>query len=910
MTISPNAMTVWRNYETDGVPSSGNHNISKSDVRTWGTAVETAIDAYSSGAGSIAKSTRALLYADLAHVADVTAWVYADSTAAYNGIYVKVGGTGTGSWTRILDLPYDVIIATDAGAGTANAIVATSSLPVSESALILLNVFEANTGATTVAFNGGSALTIKTAAGNDVASGGLVAGMALLGKITGSTFRMVSDQASAAIQAAAEAAQAAAEAARDVAVASASGIARYTTRAAAAAVDLSGVDEVTIDKWDGSSLYAPAVYSKVAVEPSHSAKFQSADGAWWGMNTSEAEPEMFSAIPDTGTPQNVPLQAWLDFGIATGVHLVARRPGVFTISDGPSGYSTPPSGLRIDLTRNLSVTCSREVIFKGDATITGPIIRVRDPSDRDRYGLIWLGGTFDNSLGVWVDNNSSNECFAAIRLKYLTVKGAAFRGNNNFVTGVKTSDSAITVADTTDVNISENQFYKVQSGVYTTGTGGTNSGGRHIVTNNWFIDCERGMQAKADVERTIFSNNVTVDIDVCAFSSLEVSDDPPARYFIVTGNFGLRCNQFIHLRGPGEGSVVANNVCHDFGYGRDGVVDSAPHAIRLLGISGVIVTGNHVRMKDWTNTANHFGVWISAFTLSVSVPDPGPYTAERNFVHGNIFVGMQTGVVEGTGTPRGINYIGPNIYSGPGTAHATNGSSSVASLLTSTGWCFGSEKLTTSSAAQAGVGIQNDGLLTVARNGTVSIFNALAGDGSVLAAFQLGGTTQGSITGTGTTISYNAFLGSHWSQFDDGEKRDVLFGTVLETTGKMCEWPGEGKEDRLTCVKISDQAGSKLVYGVFLDWDDALVDDPETGERTPPPTNDMYVAALGAGFVRIGADSAVKIGDLVESAGDGTARPQSDDLLRSSTVGKVTSMERALTHADGSYVLPCVLMCG
>jgi hypothetical protein len=222
MTISPSARTVWRNYETDGIPSSGNHNISKSDVRTWGTDVETAIDAYSSGAGSIAKSTRALLYADLAHVADVTAWVYADSTAAYNGIYVKVGGTGTGSWTRILDLPYDVIIATDAGAGTANAIVATSSLPVSESALILLNVFEANTASpVTVAFNGGSALTIKTAAGNDVAIGGLVAGMALVGNITGSTFRMVSDQSAAAIQAAAEAAQAAAEAAAAAAAASA-----------------------------------------------------------------------------------------------------------------------------------------------------------------------------------------------------------------------------------------------------------------------------------------------------------------------------------------------------------------------------------------------------------------------------------------------------------------------------------------------------------------------------------------------------------------------------------------------------------------------------------------------------------------------------------------------------------------
>lgn len=214
MTISPNARTVFRNYVMDGVPSSGIHKINKGDERNWGTALENAIDAYSSGAGSIAKATRALLYADLAHAADVMAWVYADSTVGYNGIYRKSLGTGTGSWTRILDLPYDVITATDTGAGTPNAIVATSSIPVSESALILLNMFEANTASpVTVAFNGGSALTIKTASGNDVASGGLVAGAAVLGRISGSTFRMISDQTSAAIQAAAEAAQAAAEAA-------------------------------------------------------------------------------------------------------------------------------------------------------------------------------------------------------------------------------------------------------------------------------------------------------------------------------------------------------------------------------------------------------------------------------------------------------------------------------------------------------------------------------------------------------------------------------------------------------------------------------------------------------------------------------------------------------------------------
>nr|WP_234891281.1 hypothetical protein [Sinorhizobium meliloti] len=198
---------------------------SKPEIRLLLAQYEAAIDAHSSGAGSIAKSTRALLFADLAHAADVTAWVYADSTVAYNGIYRKSGASGAGSWSLILPLPFSFIVASDTGAGTPNAIQATTSIPVSSSALVWMNIFEANTASpVTVSFNGGSALTIKTNSGNDVAPGGLTAGMIVMGIVSGSTFRLVSDQASAAIVAAAEAAQAAAEAAQAAAEAAAAGV--------------------------------------------------------------------------------------------------------------------------------------------------------------------------------------------------------------------------------------------------------------------------------------------------------------------------------------------------------------------------------------------------------------------------------------------------------------------------------------------------------------------------------------------------------------------------------------------------------------------------------------------------------------------------------------------------------------
>jgi len=194
------------------------------EMQVWTTEVERFVSLFVSS-GHFMYSSRAALDADLAQMANSMAWVLGDPVAANNGLYGKVGAPGVGSWTRRGDLPFSFIIASDAGAGTPNAIQATTSIPVSESALIWMNIAETNgPGPTTVSFNGGATKTIKTNAGNDPAPGGLIG--EVMGILTGSTFRLISDQASAAILAAAEAAQdaaetaqAAAEAARDIAIA-------------------------------------------------------------------------------------------------------------------------------------------------------------------------------------------------------------------------------------------------------------------------------------------------------------------------------------------------------------------------------------------------------------------------------------------------------------------------------------------------------------------------------------------------------------------------------------------------------------------------------------------------------------------------------------------------------------------
>ncbi len=219
------ANTIWRDFEGDGIPSSGEWDPKKSEIRTWGTWIEGIIGAFTSGGGLVFTS-KAALDAKLTPDADTLAWVINDPVVENNGIYQKQGASGTGSWTRVSDLPFSFIIASDVGAGTPNAIQATTSIPVSGSALIWMNVFEPNgPGPTTVQFNGtGPNYTIKTNTGNDPAEGGLVSGMIVLGIVSGSTFRLVSDQASASIVAAAEAAQAAAEAAQAAAEAAAAGV--------------------------------------------------------------------------------------------------------------------------------------------------------------------------------------------------------------------------------------------------------------------------------------------------------------------------------------------------------------------------------------------------------------------------------------------------------------------------------------------------------------------------------------------------------------------------------------------------------------------------------------------------------------------------------------------------------------
>jgi hypothetical protein len=279
---------------------------------------------------------------------------------------------------------------------------------------------------------------------------------------------------------------------------------------------------------------------------------------------------------------------------------------------------------------------------------------------------------------------------------------------------------------------------------------------------------------------------------------------------------------------------------------------------------------------------------------------------------------------------------------------------------------------TTLSDTTSGVSLRQQSIfaleITAGAQSQLAMFNRQANDGDFI-VFRQANVQEGSISVSGNTVSYNAFSGGHWSQLQQGRgyNPDIPRGTVMSTIGEMCLWKSvewtettehpaipaveakeavldeegnviepaveavEGKDawtetfnkresylgdlpvgatfeedgftktvvddgnERLPKVKVSDVVGDKAVYGVFQTWDEV---------------QDMLVTSLGAFVVRIAAGVTVEIGDLLESNGDGCAKVQDDDVIRSKTIAKVTSTTPTATYDDGSYTVPAVIYCG
>jgi hypothetical protein len=212
--------------------------------------------------------------------------------------------------------------------------------------------------------------------------------------------------------------------------------------------------------------------------------------------------------------------------------------------------------------------------------------------------------------------------------------------------------------------------------------------------------------------------------------------------------------------------------------------------------------------------------------------------------------------------------------------------------------CIG--KTSAGSLATNGIALRGSNDVTITTDSAPSLYiNRNTNDGP-LVQFRQANTEEGSISVSGTTVSYNGGHLSRWAQMLT--KPDLLKGTVMSNLDEMNVYTdADGNpvdNEQLNKVKVSDVEGDANVAGVFVNWshDDAH------------DVDEINMAMTGDMIIRIAQGTTVQRGDLLMSAGDGTAKPQGDDIVRSKTVAKVTSTHVTCTYADGSFCVPCVLM--
>jgi hypothetical protein len=187
-----------------------------------------------------------------------------------------------------------------------------------------------------------------------------------------------------------------------------------------------------------------------------------------------------------------------------------------------------------------------------------------------------------------------------------------------------------------------------------------------------------------------------------------------------------------------------------------------------------------------------------------------------------------------------------------------------------------------------------DGMLGVSRDGTPLKVNKLS-DGNIVEFYSAAGR-EGIISISGSTTTYGGFSGQHETS---GIATNTDLGTVVSTIDELDIYPdlqdgephpkaGQNRADHAK-VKVSNTTGDVCVYGVVAKFDD---------------DGKALISSVGIGSVKV--TGACANGDLLESNGDGTAKVQSDDIIRSKTIGKVTIGN----SNTGVKLVSCVMYCG
>ena len=179
----------------------------------------------------------------------------------------------------------------------------------------------------------------------------------------------------------------------------------------------------------------------------------------------------------------------------------------------------------------------------------------------------------------------------------------------------------------------------------------------------------------------------------------------------------------------------------------------------------------------------------------------------------------------------------------------------------------------------------------VSRSGGAALSVLRQSSDGELIRFKQAGSQEGSINVSGSTVSLQGFTGTHETS---GIADDTAIGTVVSTIDELDTYVSGSKSGQTRAehpkVKVSDSVGDSRVYGVL--------------QSRTESDNKPLIASVGLGTILV--TGACSGGDLLESNGDGTAKVQDDDIIRSKTIGKVTIGD----SNTGVKSVSCVLYCG
>jgi hypothetical protein len=477
------------------------------------------------------------------------------------------------------------------------------------------------------------------------------------------------------------------------------------------------------------------------------------------------------------------------------------------------------------------------------------------------------------------------------------------------------------------------------------------SGGNAIITSDGAGNVSLNTTIENFVSTGIDDNATSTAITIDSSENVGIGTASPSVKLEVSDDIAIRGGSDRRITLGSAGTIDANDSNHLRAEGTD---------LKFNTAGGVYIFEQNGSEAMRITSSGNVGIGTSSPSHALQVSDKFAVDTSNSF--GRIYFGrpvspnLSTMMIQGTDVSEASNALSMINNSGVGMSIELDGSAS-AMLFNVSGAT--SERMridnsgtlfigkTSSAIATAGFELYASGFCQQTRSAaTVQLFNRTTSDG-IIVDFRQQGTSEGNISVSGSTVSYNGFTGTHWSRFQDNSAPTILRGTVLESLDEMCDWYNlefdvvtqdedgndvttaqkiphvltdtqsngdviaynhEGTDVQATIVKeadikhmkskVSDTVDAKNVYGVFSNYD-------LDGEGY----NDFYVASVGSFVVRIKQGETIAKGDLLQSNGDGTAKVQSDDNVKSSSFAKVLSTTVIKTYEDGSYLVPCSLMC-